>query len=149
MGLDNFSRKNRAQVVGLNRRGYTFDVFTNDALGDSAANIPAGNSCTALARRADHRARQVVAYLRAHRHRLNHVEVYPGGRFSVTYAALAKLAGVPVMTVERGDLLYRDRYDRLTAVAMRACYRLADVVWYREFYQEAALRAVGARRLFF
>lgn len=149
MGLDNFSRKNRAQVEGLNRRGYHFDVFTNDALGDSGRNMPAGNSCTVLAPGPAARVAQVAAYLRRAAPSLNHVEAYPGGRFSFAYVLLAKLVGVPVVTVERGDLLYESRYDALTARAMRMCYRRADVVWYRELYQEAILRRIGARRLFF
>jgi glycosyltransferase involved in cell wall biosynthesis len=155
LGLDNFSRKNRAQLEGLNERGYVFDVFTNDRLGDSMANVPAGNTLTIMSARAGERVRQLVRYFGEHRNEIHHAEVYPGGRFAAVYVALARWYAVPAMVVERGDLLYRERYGALTALSIRLSYRLADVVWYREFYQdgqaiqEQRLRALGARRLFF
>ena len=148
LGIDNLSRKNRAQLDHLNALGYAFDVFTSDALGDSEANLPAGNTLTRVAPGAVARTAQVWRYLAANRHRLNHVEVYPGGRFAALYAALAKLHRIPVMVVERGDLLYRDRYDASVRASMALTYRLADVVWCREFYQERALRRGGIPRVF-
>ena len=148
-GIDNFSRKNRAQVVGLNERGYVFDVFTNDRLGDSHANLPPGNTATVVASSFAARVRQVARYIRAERRRLYHVEVYAGGRFSAVYVLVARLFGVPVMAVERGDVQYLRQYGLVTALSMWACYRLATEVWYRELYQERRLRALGVRRLFF
>jgi glycosyltransferase involved in cell wall biosynthesis len=148
-GIDNFSRKNRAQIAGLNARGYVFDVFTNDILGDSASHLPAGNALTVLAPDMAGRTTQLVRYLRAHAAELNHVEVYPGGRYAGVYAALARAWRVPTLAVERGDLLYQSRYGAATRLSMRACYRLAHRVWYREPYQEQRLREQGARDLFF
>lgn len=148
-GLDNFSRKNRAQLSVQNARGYAFDVFTSDTLHDSAANLPPGNTITLLAPDLVRRTAQIVRYLRAHAAVLNHVEVYPGGRFAAVYVALARAFGVPTMVVERGDLLYEDRYGAVTRASMRAAYRLADLVWYRELYQERRLRELGARALLF
>jgi glycosyltransferase involved in cell wall biosynthesis len=148
-GLDSFARKNRAQVAGMNARGYAFDVFTNDTMGDSAAHLPAGNSLVRLRPGIAGRTAQLASYLAAHRAELNHVEVYPGGRYAGIYAALARAYGVPLMTVERGDLLYRDRYGTTTWRSMQLCYRLSSVVWYRELYQERLLREMGVRRLFF
>lgn len=149
LGIDNFSRKNRTQVAELNARGFRFDIFTNDALGDSAANVPPGNTLTVLAAGPAARMRQLARYLRRHRGSLNHVEIYPGGRFAGICAALARASGVPMMVIERGDLLYESRYDGVTRASMRACYRLAHTVWFREPYQEERLRAHGARDLFF
>ena len=147
-GLDNLSRKNRPQLETLNAAGYTFDVFTNDALGDSAANLPRGNTVTRLAGSFLGRVAQINRYLTSHAAKLNHVEVYPGGRFSAIYVLLARVHRVPVMVVERGDLLYRDRYGALTRASMSLCYRAANVVWCREFYQERALARLGAKRVF-
>jgi glycosyltransferase involved in cell wall biosynthesis len=147
-GLDNLSRKNRSQLETLNSAGYTFDVFTNDSLGDSKDNLPEGNSLTRLAKGFGKRVAQIRRYLKSHSAELNHVEVYPGGRFSAVYVMLARRHGIPVMVVERGDLLYRDRYGPLTRASMSLCYRAADVVWCREFYQERRLKAIGARRVF-
>lgn len=148
-GIDNFSRKNRAQIVGLNARGYTFDVFTNDVLGDSAAHLPAGNTLVVLEPCLAARTVQLARYLSRHARALNHVEVYPGGRFAGAYVLLARRWRVPTLVVERGDLLYQSRYGRVACLSMRACYRLADRVWYREPYQQARLREQGVRDLFF
>ena len=155
LGIDNVSRKNWRQLDGLNRRGFSYDVFTNDTIGDSARHTPPGNSLTVMSPRLDQRLRQLARYLSRHHRELNHAEVYPGGRFAGLYVALARRHGIPTMIVERGDLLYRRRYGRVTALSMHAAYRFADVVWYREFYQagqralEDELRSLGARRLFF
>jgi glycosyltransferase involved in cell wall biosynthesis len=149
LGIDTFARKNRAQVEGMNARGYAFDVFTNDLLGDSAENLLPGNRLEWLRPGAAARARQVAAYLRAHRGVLNHVEVYPGGRFAGAYVALARLFRVPVMVVERGDLLYFDRYGPLTRASMSFCYRGAHAVWYRELYQGERLRKMRIAQTFF
>lgn len=148
-GLDNFSRKNRAQIVGLNARGYAFDVFTNDVLGDSAEHVPPGTTLTVLASGTAARAAQLDRYLARTAGALNHVEVYPGGRFAAAYVLLARRRRVPTLVVERGDLLYQSRYGAVTHLSMRACYRLANRVWYREPYQRARLEAQGVRDLFF
>ena len=148
-GIDDLARRNRAQLEAMNARGYAFDVFTNDVLGDSRENLPPGNGLETLHPGASGRARQLVSYLAAHRDRLNHVEVYPGGRFAGVYVAVARLFRVPVMVVERGDLLYRERYGPLTRAAMALAYRGADVVWYRELYQGRILAEMGIRRRFF
>jgi glycosyltransferase involved in cell wall biosynthesis len=149
LGIDDLARKNRKQLVWMNARGYAFDVFTSDVLGDSAQNLPPGNQLERLEPGATARLRQISAYLAGHRRVLNHVEVYPGGRFAAVYVALARLWRIPTMVVERGDLLYRDRYDRVTRASMALCYRGANVVWYREIYTERLLRKMGVHRRFF
>ena len=149
LGLDTFSRKNRPQLEGLNARGFVYDVFAADTLGDSRETVPLGNTFARMAPSAAGRLRQLVRYFRSHRGAVHHAEVYPGGRFAALYVGVAKAFGVPVMVVERGDLLFMRRYGRATALSMRAAYRLADVVWYRELYQRAGLEALGVRRLFF
>jgi len=155
IGIDNFDRKNRPQLIGLNDRGYVFDVFTADRLGDSATNIPDGNRLIRLAPGFISRTRQLIRYFRDNSAAINHVEVYPRGRYAGMIALLARAFRLPLMTVERGDLQSFGSVDRVTRIAMRTCYRLAGTVWYRQFLrggqaaQERMIARLGARRSFF
>lgn len=155
IGIDNFDRKNSVQLRGLNGRGFVYDVLTADRLGDSAANFPEDNTLEILKPGFFSRTLQLIKYLRSNRRQITHVEVYPGGRYAGMIALLTKAYGLPLMTVERGDLQYLDRIDAVTRLAMRICYRLSDVVWYRQFLeggqgsQEQRLRQLGAKHTFF
>jgi glycosyltransferase involved in cell wall biosynthesis len=149
VGIDNFSRKNISQVVCMNERGYLYDVFTNDRIGDSRENLPPGNQLQILATGFASRTRQLYRYFRDHADSLNHVEVYPGGRYAGIVVLLARRFKLPVITVERGDIKRYARHDSVTRWSMRTCYRRADIVWFREFYAEKLLRSIGATQLFF
>jgi glycosyltransferase involved in cell wall biosynthesis len=148
-GLDHLARKNLRQLAGLNAHGYSFDVFANNPPRGELVAVPDGNTSTLLMPAFRARVHQVAAYLRRHARALHHVEVYPGGRFAAMYVLLARAQGVPVLTVERGDLINRPRHGPLTRVSMLVAYRGAHVVWYREPYQGRELERLGVRRLFF
>jgi glycosyltransferase involved in cell wall biosynthesis len=148
-GLDHLARKNLWQLAGLNAHGYTFDVFANSPPRGERIVIPDGNTSTLLMPAFRARMHQVAAYLRRHARVLHHVEVYPGGRFAALYVLLARALGVPVLAVERGDLINRPRHGPLTRASTLVAYRGAHAVWYREPYQERELRRLGVRRLFF
>lgn len=84
----------------------------------------------------------VIRYLSAHRSRLHHVELYPGGRLAAAYGIAARLMRVPVLVVERGDLWYalNRSYGRAMRLSIYLCYLVASRIWYRELYAEPFFR---------
>lgn len=149
LGLDLFARKNALQLEEMGARGYDFDVFATAPNRQQAVAVHAPHTLTVLPPRAVDRVRAIRTYFAAHRGAVHHAEVYPGGRFSAAYVALARMAGVPVLAVERGDLVNYARLDATARWSMRRTYRWSHRVWYRELYQERALRALGVRDLHF
>lgn len=108
LGIDNFSRKNIKQIEYMNRYNISFDIFTNNSLGDSQINIPRGNKVYILKKSILSRLFQILGYLLKEHKNITHVEVYPGGRFAVIYIILSKLFGKKVVLVERGDVVNLD-----------------------------------------
>jgi glycosyltransferase involved in cell wall biosynthesis len=140
LGIDTLRPKNLYQTRFLAEQGIAVDVLTmhRDAGSlqqDFSARV-VGLPASAVAR-----TRAVVAYLRANRRRLHHAELYVGGRFSVVHALLCRLLGVPLLVVERGDLLLcRKRvHPLLTRLSIYGCYALASAIWCKEPYMVRAL----------
>ncbi|MEN6348209.1 MAG: glycosyltransferase [Syntrophomonas sp.] len=148
-GIDNFSRKNIKQIEYMNQNDIFFDIFTNDSLGDSQLNIPNGNIIHILKPSMLSRFQQVLCYLLSEKRNLAHVEVYPGGRFSLIYVILSKLIGKKVILVERGDLIAFNTYSRLLQFSAKWSYKLANIVWYREFYMKDILENMKVKKTFF
>lgn len=96
------------------------------------------------------RFNQVRSWLHKNRSSIHHIEVYPGGRFSFVYISLAKMWGIRSVCVERGDLLYYNKqgYSRAARFSMWACYRMADIIWYKEPYMKPILDKLN-KNLFF
>jgi hypothetical protein len=95
-GIDNFSGKNRYQVEELNRYGYIFIFETLNSRGDSYKNFVGlerfGNSLEVVSQGFSRALFRIVSAIKLLvTHKINHVEVYPGGRFSFVYALLARL----------------------------------------------------------
>jgi|LFRM01.2.fsa_nt_gb hypothetical protein len=63
LGIDNFSRKNIKQIEYMNRYNISFDIFTNNSLGDSQINIPRGNKVYILKKSILSRLFQILGYL--------------------------------------------------------------------------------------
>jgi hypothetical protein len=93
----------------------------------------------------------IISYFKKNQAELHHLEVYPGGRFSFVYVLLSWYFGVPCICAERGDLLYfkKGGYDLFTRISMWICYKLSDIVWYREPYMLALLEKINVRNVFF
>jgi len=149
LGIDNFSRKNIPQVEYFNKIGYVFDVFTTDRLKDSKRNLPGGNDLFILEPSFFKRILQIYRYLKKRSNCIKHVEAYPGGRFSMFYVLFSKLFKLKMITVERGDLLYLNRYPLITKLSMILCYKFSDVVWYKEFYMKKILDKLKVKNTFF
>ena len=96
------------------------------------------------------RMKQVRSQFKKNKDSIHHIEVYPGGRFSFLYVLLAKQYHVPVICVERGDLLYYHGrgYSRAVRFSMWFCYLFSDVVWYREPYMKPLLEKLN-KNLYF
>jgi glycosyltransferase involved in cell wall biosynthesis len=76
------------------------------------------------------------------------VELYVGGRFAIVHALLCRLTRIPLLVVERGDLLMCQRrvYGRMTRMSVYGCYALATRIWYKEPYMAEFFRRRFPRR---
>lgn len=149
LGLDTVRHKTLYQTRWLHDQGYDIDVFTMHRDLDSRA-VDTSARITLLSHSFIWRVWQVLLYLVRNRDRVHHVELYVGGRFAFIHALLAKLTGVPLLVIERGDLLlvHKRVYGWLTRTSIKLCYRLADRVWYREIYMRPLLAGLGVKKGF-
>jgi len=145
VGIDAVRPKNLYQTRWLQEHGFAVHVMT---LHRDAGSIQADPSATIepIIGGPVRRVRQFVSHLRQHRRSLHHVELYPGGRFAFVYALLCRLLRIPLLVVERGDLLQCQQrvYPLSARLSIYACYRLANRVWLREPYM---LRAFARWRV--
>jgi len=135
LGIDTVREKLLYQTRWLAARGVDVDVLTMHR-NEGSIGADASARIVPLAQGALPRARQVVRHLRANRGRLHHVELYVGGRFAVVHALLCRIRRVPLLVVERGDLLMCQRrvYPLSARISIYACYLLANRIWYKEPY---------------
>jgi glycosyltransferase involved in cell wall biosynthesis len=148
--LDSVAPKNRLQTEVMISNGYepTFFVTKKNPRFHVIIKEPAKE--IVLESGLFKRLKQVRTWFKKYKNNLHHIEVYPGGRFSFIYFLLARQYGIPTICAERGDLLYYHRkgYDRLARLSMWQCYKMADIVWYREPYMKAKLEKLN-KNLFF
>lgn len=135
LGIDNFSKKNIGQLDCILKNGYELDIFTNNVLSDSILNTQNRAKVYILEKSFFNRFKQIYKYLKLYSESIHHAEIYPGGRFAFVYVLLCRVFKIKTIAVERGDLLYYSRYDKLTQFSMRTVYKNSDIVWYRESYK--------------
>jgi glycosyltransferase involved in cell wall biosynthesis len=149
LGLDTVRPKTLYQTRWLAERGFGVDIFTMHRDTDSIA-ADASAAINVLPSNPLTRAAQTARYLASRRGHLHHVELYVGGRFAFVHALLARLFGIPLLVIERGDILLVSKraYSASMRLSIRLCYRLANRVWYREVYMTRMLESMGARETF-
>ncbi|WP_323668694.1 glycosyltransferase [Aliarcobacter butzleri] len=135
LGIDNFSKKNIGQLDCILKNGYELDIFTNNVLSDSILNTQNKANVYILEESFFNRYKQIYKYLKLNSETIHHSEIYPGGRFAFVYIFLCRVFKIKTIAVERGDLLYYSKYDKLTQFSMRTVYKNSDIVWYRESYK--------------
>lgn len=141
-GLDTFRHKNLTQINLVNKIGYTFDVFVNDTLNNSEVEfepVKFNNNLYINKRGIAARFRQVFCYLHKNKGKINHIEVYVGGKFQIFYILFAKLLKIPSIIIERGDIQWVDKLGRSNQFYYKCTYRLTDLVCYKEPYMERIL----------
>lgn len=148
--IDTVAHKNQLQAEAIYKYGYEPNFFVSKYNNRAESFIQMPGEQIVLADTFRERYKQVSAWFKKNRNSIHHIEVYPGGRFSFIYILLAKLNGVPSVCVERGDLLYYNRngYGMTVRVSMWICYKMSDIVWYREPYMKSILEKLN-RKLFF
>ena len=150
LGLDTVRAKTLYQAEWLQAHGLRVRVLTLHRDPGSIAAHPAA-AIEAIPGGALARIRQLVGHLWSERSDIHHVELYVGGRFAFVYALICRLMRVPLLAVERGDLLQCQRrvYGLSARLSIYACYRLADRVWLREPYMLRAFRRWRVKGRFF
>ena len=125
LGIDAFKHKNIYQVKCLNKHNYIAHVFSNDSLGNSAQILNSGNKLYILEKYFFMRFSQIYFFIKKYKKTINHVEIYPTGRFSFIYLLIAKLFNLKSIIVERGGICLYDEVDIVTKFSMRICSLLS------------------------
>lgn len=143
--------KNKVQIDAMHELGYSISFFVAKYNQSSSAYFHEDDEHILLREGFFSRLQMIISYFKKNRDDLHHVEVYPGGRFSFVYVLLSWYFGVPCICVERGDLLYfkKGGYSILTRISMWICYKISDMVWYREPYMLSLLGKMNVSKVFF
>ena len=149
LGIDTIRRKNIYQIDCINNNNFSIVIFTNDIMGGSERIVGNKGLTIKLSRSFAGRIVQVYKFLMKNRRNIHHVEIYPGGRFSIFYLIIAKMLGIKTVVVERGDLLYWEDYTLYFRFILRLLYKYSDIVWYKEPYMERLLDSIGCRSRYF
>jgi glycosyltransferase involved in cell wall biosynthesis len=151
LGLDTFARKNIQQIVALGERGCAFDILTNDQRGDSQAVLSgiAGNNSRLFVSQGSLIDRIRLAWRAIGSGRYDLVELYPAGRMALLYLFILILKRQPFIVIERGDIGLLHEHGALTRFAIKAAYRAAAAVIYKEVYMAPLLEATTPVPLFF
>lgn len=148
--IDVVAKKNRLQAEAIINAGWEPHFFVTLFNPGAESFLEEKGKQELLEARFLKRLKQIRSHFKKNKDTIHHIEVYPGGRFSFLYVLLAKQYHVPVICVERGDLLYYhgQGYPRAVRFSMWFCYRYSDVVWYREPYMKPLLEKLN-KNLFF
>jgi len=154
IGIDSFLKKNYNQIKCLNHNGVSVEVLTNNTMNTSVENMNIinnqtknKNSIILLEPKFLSRVKQIYDYLKKNKSVLNHIEVYPAGRFTFIYVLLARLIGVKIVCIERGDIGKFDRHTFLTSISMKLTYRFSTLVIYKELYMKSLLLSLHAKNI--
>ena len=147
-GLDTFAKKNTYQLKCVIKNNFELIVFTNDTLKSSQKFINKENLFI-LEKKFFSRMWQIFIFLIKNSKHIHHIEIYPGGRFSIFYLLMSKLFKLKTIVVERGDLLYWEQYNSLYKFFLKKLYKKGNAVWYREPYMKKILTKFGVKQLFF
>jgi len=155
VGIDSFLKKNHNQILCLNSKGITVDILTNDTMQSSFEQIDMvnklgniKNEILLLKKNLFRRIFQIIKYFYQNRKKLNHIEVYAGGRFAFLYVFFAKIFKIKVFCIERGDISNLDKYDKLTLFSMNLVYKYADIIIYKELYMKSLLEVRSNAKMF-
>jgi len=154
IGIDSFLKKNYNQIKCLNKNRITVEILTNDCIQTSLENMNVinnqtekQNSIILLESSFFKRFKQIYKYLKKHKENLNHIEVYPAGRFAFIYVFLANFLAIKTVCIERGDIGKFDRHGFLTAISMKLTYRFSKLVIYKEHYMKKLLGELKATNI--
>lgn len=143
--------KNKIQIDSMHKLGFSLSIFVNKYNSASSSYFNENDGYAVLNTNFFIRLAMIYNFFNKNYKSLHHLEIYPSGRFSFIYVLLSRFFRVPVICVERGDLLYykKDGYGLLTRLSMWVCYKLSDIVWYREPYMLDLLKKMNVKNTFF
>lgn len=155
LGLDNFSQKNLSQLIQLNKHEFYFDIFTIDNRNNSAEIISKAVGNNRLIKIQGgikgviKRACKLISHLATNKKNIHHIEIYPNAPFATFYIIAAKVFGIKSIVVERGDIGDFSSQKIGSKLSMSLCYKLGDVIWYKEPYMKPILEKMTNRKLVF
>ena len=92
---------------------------------------------------------KVVLLLINNRNTIHHIQVYPGGRLAWVYCLIGRILCLKVITVEQGDLTRIHQMTFHDRFSLFLSYKLATLVWYKEYYMKKRLHSLTSKPLFF
>ncbi len=141
--IDSFQEKNRLQYDLMNEFGYESVWF------QTAVSVKEDIQTIVVLRKGLFpRLYQLIIFFSKNKSNLHHTELYPGGRFAFLIMLISKLAGVPVLCCERGDIynLVYKKVDFLTRTSQFMVYKFANYMWLRELFAEDYLKKINIHR---
>lgn len=137
LGIDTFEKKNIAQIVEMNKKNFSYYVFTNDRRNVSLKNFSIlKNTNKLIITKRNILARCVQFFKLISQNDFNHVELYAAGRMTFFYILICKIFSMKIIVVERGDIGHLQNHNFLTKLAIKIAYKVADLIWYKEPYME-------------
>lgn len=135
LGIDAITQKVLYQTRWMQRKGFSVTAFTT-VRDTTTVRADPSIEIVPIRKGATARLNQILRFLRENRSTLHHVELYVAGRFAFIYALTCRVFRIPVLVVERGDLLFCQKrvYPRAMRVSIYICYVLATRIWLRELY---------------
>lgn len=135
LGIDAITQKVLYQTRWMQSKGFDLTAFTTSR-DTTTVRRDQSLMIIRIAPGIARRLAQLLRFLWRHRHDLHHVELYVAGRFAFVYASMCRALRIPVLVVERGDLLFclKRVYPRLMRTSIYLCYLLATRIWLRELY---------------
>lgn len=149
--IDVVASKNKLQLNAIQGLGYQPIFYVENIKPGSEVYFENGGQQQKLEKNIFKRLTQLFFFFKKNQKSIHHVEIYPGGVFSFIYIIFSKLFFIKIVCAERGDLLYyhHNGYSLLTRFSMWVCYKLSNIVWYRELYMKAKLEKITTKGLFF
>ncbi|MCB0742323.1 MAG: glycosyltransferase [Ignavibacteriae bacterium] len=151
LGIDTFEAKNIPQIEEMNKKGYSYYVFTNDQRSVSEnyfGSLHTLNTLIIANKNLLTRAIEFTELLR--KNTFHHVELYAAGRMTFFYLTVCWLYKIKIITVERGDIGHIQNHGYLTRLAIKTAYKLSNLIWYKEPYMEELIAVhTSSKKLFF
>lgn len=151
LGWVSIEPKQTYQVKSLIQLGYLVTIVTNDHLGRSLEVTKTLADDLRIFSTGNARIKKALVIARAlmSASRYDIAFIPCASRMSAAIVALCRVRQLRTIVIEWGDIAVIETLPRLTRWNMRASYRLASAVWFKEPYMRDLLRNFHAHKPFY